>query len=474
MIRLLSRLTVLGCVGLAACSFAPPYHTPTSVAAPAAFKETGDWKSAEPLDTQNRGTWWMIYGDATLDALEAQASDANQDLKASFARLQQARAATRIARADLFPTVSLGASATRSRASVNSPTFPPGGNPVGNNFDLEADFSYELDVWGRVRNAVSSAKATQQANAADLATLILSIHAEVANVYFSLCAQDTQQQLLNQSVDDYEKSLRLTQNLYNGGGAAIADVAQAQAQLETARTQAAEIRLQRSQSEHAIAVLLGKNPSSFHLDPHPLRADIQPPAVAPGLPSELLERRPDIAAAERRVAAANARIGIARAAYFPVFSLAAAAGFDSASSSTWLNAPSRLWSLGPSAVLTVFDAGRHRAQAAQAMAAYDEQVADYRGAVLVAYQDVEDNLAAARELHQESLSEAAAVVATSKALQQAQYRYKAGLVTYLEVSTSENLSLQAQLSNVNIQLRRMTSSVLLVKALGGGWESKSL
>jgi NodT family efflux transporter outer membrane factor (OMF) lipoprotein len=459
---------------LTACSFAPRYETPASVPVTSIYKESGDWKAAQPEDSQARGEWWTLFQDSTLDSLERKVGDTNQNLKAAFARLQQARATTRIARADLFPTLGVGASATRSRTSVNSPRFPPGGEPTGNNFDLEADLSYEFDVWGRVRNAVTSAKAGQQASAADLATMALSIHAELATDYFALRAEDTQQMLLDKTVDDYAKSLQLTQNLYSGGGAAVADVAQAQAQLETARTQAADIRLQRSQSEHAIAVLLGENPSVFHLQPNPLPADLMPPPIDPGLPSALLERRPDVAAAERRVAAANAQIGVARAAYFPVFSLAAAVGFDSTHSSNWLNAPSRLWSVGPAGVLTVFDAGRHRARAAQANAVYDEQVAGYRSTVLTAYQEVEDNLAALRQLHQESVSEAAAVAATGKALQQAQYRYKAGLVTYLEVATSENASLQAQLSNVTIQQRRMRASVLLVKALGGGWQKDTL
>jgi NodT family efflux transporter outer membrane factor (OMF) lipoprotein len=454
---------------LTACSFAPVYKTPDSVPATSEYKESGDWKAAQPVDNQNRGDWWTVFQDPQLDALETRVGDANQDLKAAFARLQQARAATRIARADLFPTLSAGASATRTKTSINAPTLFPG--RIYNNFDLEADLSYELDVWGRVRNAVSSAKASQQASAADLATLNLSIHAELATDYFALRSEDAQQVLLDQTVADYAESLKLTQNLYNGGGAAIADVAQAQAQLETARTQAADIRLQRAQSEHAMAVLLGENPSAFHVQPNPLPLALTPPPIETGLPSSLLERRPDVAAAERRVAAANAQIGVARAAYFPVFSLAAAGGFQSLQSSNWLTAPSRLWSLGPaSGVLTLFDAGRHRAQTAQAKAVYDEQVANYRSTVLTAYQEVEDNLAALRQLQQESISEAAAVTATGKALQQAQYRYKAGLVTYLEVATNENTALQAQLSNVTIQQRRMNASVLLVKALGGGWQ----
>ncbi len=467
--RLLTPATVLL---LSACSLAPAYKTPLSAPPAAVYKEAGDWKTAEPADSQARGAWWTIFQEPGLDELEAQVADANQDLKAAYARLVQARAATRIARADLFPTLTARSSATRSRSSVNSPTFPRGAEPVGNNFDLEADLSYEVDVWGRVRNAVAAARATQQASAADLATLDLSIHAELASDYFSLRSEDAQRQLLDQTVQDYTRALQLTQNLYNGGAAALTDVAQAQAQLETARTQAADIRLQRAQTEHAIAVLLGKNPSAFHLDDNPLLISAVPPPIDPGMPSSLLERRPDVAAAERRAAAANAQIGVARAAYFPVFSLAAAAGFDSSSASNWLTAPSRLWTLGPAAgLLTVFDAGRHRAQSAQAKAAYDEQAANYRNAVLTAYQEVEDNLAALRELQLESVSEAGAVKATATALEQAQYRYKAGLVTYLEVATAENTSLQAQLANVSIQLRRMSASVLLVKALGGGWRS---
>jgi outer membrane protein, multidrug efflux system len=461
-------------MALAACSFAPHYKTPDSAPPASVYQEMGGWKTAAPDDGAARGAWWAIFADTQLDSLETKADAANQDVKAALARLEQARAATRIARADLFPTLDVGSSAMRARASLNSPTYVPGKDATYNNFDLQADLSYELDVWGRIRNLVSAAKATQQASAADLATLDLSIHAELATDYFTLRSEDAQQVLLDRTVDDYAKSLRLTQNLYEGGGAALADVAQAQAQLESARTLAADIHLQRAQTEHAIAVLVGENPSAFHLEVNPLPDGLAPPDVDPGLPSALLERRPDVAAAERRVAAANAQIGVARAAYFPVFSFSAAAGFDSTSASNWLTAPSRLWSAGPSGLLTVFDAGRHRAQSAQAHAAYDEQVADYRNTVLGAYRDVEDNLAALRQLQQESATEAAAVTATAKALQQAQYRYKAGLVTYLEVATTENTALQAQLTAASIQQRRMNSCVLLVKALGGGWRSAQL
>ncbi|HWJ36902.1 MAG TPA: efflux transporter outer membrane subunit [Steroidobacteraceae bacterium] len=466
-----AALTLL--CALAACSFTPVYKAPPSSApAPNTYQEAGDWKVAQPMDGESRGDWWTIFQDPDLNALEAKVGTANQNIKAALARLQQARAQTRIQRAGLFPTLNLASSATRGRVSPNSPRFPRGSETVGGNFDLEADLSYEFDVWGRVRNSVNSAKASQQASAADLATLNLSLHAELATDYFTLRGQDAQQMLLDKTVEDYAKSLGLTQNLYNGGGAASADVEQAKAQLETARTQAADTRLQRAQSEHAIAVLIGENPSAFHMDANPLPLDTPPPAVDVGLPSALLERRPDVAAAERRVAAANFNIGVARAAYFPQFSLAASFGYDSVQSSNWLSAPSRMWSVGPSGLLTVFDAGRHRAQSDQAHAIFDEQVADYRNVVLTAYQEVEDNLAALRQLQEESVSQAAAVTATGKALQQSQYRYKAGLVTYLEVATNENASLQAQLSKVNIQIRRMSASVLLVKALGGGWQSE--
>jgi NodT family efflux transporter outer membrane factor (OMF) lipoprotein len=470
-----STAAVLLAGGLAACSFTPAYRAAPSVAPPpATYKEAGEWKVAEPMDATPKGNWWTVFNDPRLDQLESRVDAANQNIKAAVARLQQARAETRIQRASLFPALNIGASATRSRTSVNSPRFPKGLEPVGGNFDLEADLSYEFDVWGRVRNTVNSAKASQQASAADLAALDLSMHAELVTDYFTLCGQDAQQVLLDRTVDDYTKSLQLTQNLYDGGAAVLADVEQARAQLETARTQAADTRLQRAQSEHAIAVLVGENPSNFHLESKPLPRDQAPPPLDPGLPSALLERRPDVAAAERRVASANFTVGVARAAYFPQFSLAASFGYDSVHSSSWLTAPSRTWSVGPSGVLSVIDAGRHRAQSDQAHALFDEQVADYRNIVLTAYQEVEDALAALRQLQQESASEAAAVTATRKALEQSQYRYKAGLVTYLEVATNETAHLQAQLSSVSIEVRRMNASVLLVKALGGGWKSENL
>ncbi len=458
----------VGCV-FGACSFAPHYSRPATEAPPPAYQEAADWKTAQPSDDQSRGSWWNIYQDEQLNALEGQVTGANQNIKAAFARLQQARAQARIERSFLFPTVTVDPSVTRSRQSLNGPTYSPPKPATGNDFVLDAAVSYELDLWGRIRNSAASARANEQASAADLATLDLSTHAELASEYFTLRSEDTQQDLLDRTATDYASALDLTQKLYDGGAAALADLDQAKAQLQTALTQAADMRLRRAQTEHALAVLLGRSPSTFHLEPQQLKPDVAPPSIDPGLPSALLERRPDVAAAERRVAAANAQIGVARAAYFPVFSLLGTAGFESTQASNWITAPSRLWSVGPSAVLTVLDGGLHRAQSAQAHAAYDEQVANYRNTVLVAYQDVEDNLAALRQLQQESVSEAAAVEATTSALEQAEYRYKAGIVTYLEVVVAENAALAARLSAADIQVRRMIASVQLVKALGGGW-----
>jgi len=462
--------TLLLSGALAACSLAPTYHVPDSAPAAPAFKEAEGWKQAAPADTAARGAWWEVYGDAGLNALEQKVGAGNQSLQAALARLQQARAQTRFAGAAQAPTVSAQTGVTRSRTSVNGPTYKPGTDPVGNNYNLGLDFSYELDVFGRVRSQVSAAEASQQASAADLATLDLSLHAELASDYFALRSYDAQQQLLDRTVEEYSKALELNENLFKGGARAAIDVEQARAQLETARTRAADQRLQRKQMEHAIAVLLGENPGTFSLAAQPLADAVIPPALDAGLPSTLLERRPDVAAAERRVAAANAEIGVAKAAYFPIFSLAAVFGFDSTHSGSWLQAPSRAWSVGPAAALTLFDGGRRRAQNEQAQAAFDEQAANYRNTVLTAYREVEDNLAALRQLEQESVSQNAAASAAGKALQQSNYRYQGGVTTYLEVSVNQNAALQAQLGAAAIQLRRLQASIQLVKALGGGWK----
>jgi NodT family efflux transporter outer membrane factor (OMF) lipoprotein len=455
---------------LSACSFAPVYKVPETPPAPAEYKESAEWKIARPQDAEPRGSWWTLFQDSNLDVLQAEVRDSNQTLKAALARMQQARDDTRIARADLFPSLTAAGSFTRAQASPYSPRFPPGARTLGNEYDLEGDFSYELDFWGRIRNQVASAKANQQASAADLATIDLSIRAELAMDYFNLRSYDQQQILLDTTVDDYVQAVELTQNLFDGGAAALTDVAQAQAQLQTARTQAADVRLLRAQTEHAIAVLIGENPSAFHLEPNPLPLDAGPPAIDPGIPSALLERRPDVAEAERRVAAANAQIGVARAAYFPQVVFSGSAGWDSINRAVFLDAPSHFWQFGPQITVPIFEGGRLVAQTDRAKAVYAEQVANYRNTVLTAYQNVEDNIAALRQLEVESRTEAAAVLATEVALQQARFRYSEGQATYLEVATTETAALQAQLSANTIQARRMSTSVLLIKALGGGWQ----
>jgi NodT family efflux transporter outer membrane factor (OMF) lipoprotein len=456
---------------VAGCSFAPPYHVPESTPVPSQYEGLEDWKPAVPMDELPRGNWWQVFRDTSLDELETKAAAANQNLQAAYARLQQARAETRIARADLFPSLTASASAERARISPNSPSYLAGHPTEGTDFNVGADFSYEFDFWGRVRNEVAAARASQQASADDLASLTLSIQAEVATDYFNLRSEDTQQLLVDHAVEDYRQAMQLTQNLYDAGAVPLGDLAQAQAQLENAMTQSADIHLLRSQAVHAIAVLVGENPSAFAIPANSLAPELTPPGVDTNLPSALLERRPDVAEAERRVASANAQIGVARAAYFPQFSLDATAGFNSTQSSNWLSAPSRFWSIGPQLTAPIFEGGRLVAQTALTKAQYLEQVAQYRNTVLTAYQDVEDSLAALRQLEQEAQTVASAVAAADVAMQQAMYRYRAGAATFLEVSSAETIALQAQLSAANIQVRRFNATVMLVKALGGGWRA---
>jgi NodT family efflux transporter outer membrane factor (OMF) lipoprotein len=471
-VELRLRLLVLGAAGmLAACSLAPVYEKPATDPPPTAYKEVGNWQPAQPADAQSRGTWWCAYQDSQLNALEAKVTDSNQNLKAAFARLQQARAQMHFVHASSLPTITSSTDASRARTSVNVPEYGTLKPATNSDLLLDVDISYEVDVFGRVRNSIAAARASAQASAADLAVVALSMHSELAIDYFTLRSSDSQQMLFDKTVSEYTAALRLTQNLYDGGVVPLVDVAQAKAQLETARTQAEDIRLQRAQTEHAIAVLVDQPASAFYIESQALPPEVAPPPIDLGMPSALLERRPDVAAAERRVAAANASIGVARAAYFPIFSLSSLAGFESTQGSSLLDAPSRLWSLGPAALLTIFDGGRRHAVTEQARAVYDEEAANYRNTVSVAYGEVEDWLAALRQLERESASEFAAVEATRLELEQANDRYKAGAATYLEVVTAENASLAAQLSASIIQERRMNASVLLVKALGGGWES---
>jgi NodT family efflux transporter outer membrane factor (OMF) lipoprotein len=490
-VRLAVLLAMLaGGVLAASCATRSPYvkPAPTSAAAnqpgqpgqtgqsgqalPESFKEADGWKSAQPADQMLRGAWWESFGDAPLSQLEAQINISNENLKSADARFRQARALIRVNRAGLYPTVTTSPSIARSRGSANRPGAPAGGSHAGGDFTLPLDLSYEIDVWGRVRGTVDAARAAAQASAADLETVRLSLHAELALDYFELRSLDAQQQLLNDTVTAFQRALELTQNRYRGGIASGAEVAQAQTQLETTRAQAIEIGLARAQFEHAIAVLVGQVPQRFTLSAVPLAST--PPGVPPTLPSQLLERRPDIAAAERRVAEANAQIGVARTAFFPTLLFNAGIGFESTSIGDWFAWPSRFWSIGPAAVQTIFDGGKRRAVSESARANYDATVADYRDTVLGAFQQVEDNLAALRILEQEAQTQRAAVEAAQRSVELSTNRYKGGLATYLEVVTAQSIALNNQRTAVGLLERRMTSTVLLIKALGGGWDASQL
>jgi NodT family efflux transporter outer membrane factor (OMF) lipoprotein len=457
---------------LAGCTVGPKYHPPV-FQAPPTYKEVGDWKPAQPNDQNLGGSWWTIFQDPQLDALEVQVNVSNQNLKAAEAQFRQARAALRYSRADYYPTVTAAPSATRERTSGRRP--PPTSVFDGityNDFVLPFSVAYQADVWGRVRKNVESYREQAQASAADLATVNLSMHADLAVDYFQARSLDAEEQLLNSTVKQYEQALELNENRFQGGIASEVEVEQAKTQLQTTRAIAIDVGVARAQFEHAVAILIGKPPAEFSLPPLPLTAP--PPHVPISIPSELLERRPDIAAAERRVAAANAQIGVAKSAYYPLVNLSAAGGFESSAITTLLNGPSGLWSIGLSAVGTVFDVGRRRALNDQARAAYDFQLAAYRENVLTGFQQVEDNLAAVRILENEAKVQDEAVAAAQRSLDLSVTRYKGGVTSYLEVITAQSAALADEVTAVNILGRRMANTVLLIQALGGGWDRSSL
>ena len=464
----LTAAVVLLCAG---CMVGPDYFKP-SVPMTATYKEDQGWKLARPSDTIPRGKWWEIFGDPQLNALEEQVSEANQNVKVAEAHFRQARALIGFARAGLFPTVSAGFSASSLRDSTNRPFVTSANGASTGDFLLTGDISYEIDLWGRIRRSVTAAREEAQATAGDLESARLSIQAELAVDYLELRSADAQQRLLNDTVQAFKEALQLTINRFEGGAAPKSDVAQAQTQLETTQVQATDIAVQRAQFEHAIAVLIGKPPAEFSLQPAPL--DLQPPDIPAGLPSELLERRPDIAAAERRVAEANEQIGIAKAAYFPTVTLNALLGFESSSIRNLGGWQSFLWAVGSSLAQTIFDGGRRRATSEAALANYDATVASYRQATLDAFQQVEDNLAALRILEQETQQQERAVVSARESLQLFTNRYKGGVDNYLQVITAQTVALTNERNQVDIMRRRMDASVLLVKALGGGWNVADL
>jgi NodT family efflux transporter outer membrane factor (OMF) lipoprotein len=465
--RALAALLALLCAG---CMVGPDYFRPSVPLTPA-YKEDQGWKLARPRDDVPRGKWWEIFGDPQLNALEEELTAANQNLKVAEARYRQARALVGFARAGLFPTITAGASASSLRDSTNQPSGSPTG-ASSRDFLLTGDIFYELDLWGRIRRGVTAAREEAQATAADLETARLSLQAELAFDYFELRSADAQQRLLNDTVKAFDEALRFTTRRFEGGAAPKSDVAQARTQLETTQVQATDIAVQRAQFEHAIAILIGNPPAEFSLPLAPL--DLHPPDIPAGLPSGLLERRPDIAAAERRVAEANEQIGIAKAAYFPTVTLNALLGFESSSVRNLIGWQSFLWAVGSSLAQTIFDGGRRRATSEAALANYDATVAGYRQVTLDAFQQVEDNLAALRILEQEAEQQERAVVSARESLQLFTNRYKGGVDTYLQVITAQTATLGNERNQVDILRRRMGASVLLVKALGGGWHVADL
>jgi len=470
--RALATVGFASVLSIAGCAVGPKYNRP-AVEVPPAYKEAGDWKPAQPNEQNLGGAWWQTFQDQQLNALEDQIDVSNQNLKAAEAQYTQSRAMLRYYRADYYPSINAGAAATRNRISDNR---PPGhlitNGATYNDYQIPVELSYELDVWGRVRKTVESQRGQAQASAADVATVNLSLHAQLALFYFQARSLDAQEQLLNSTVAQYEQAYQLTDSRFKGGLASEVEVQQASTQLETTRAQAIDVGVLRAQYEHAIATLIGKPASSFHLSPLPLTSP--PPLIPPELPSALLERRPDIAAAERRMAAANAQIGVAKAAYYPNISLGATGGFESGVITTLLSGPSIIWSAGASAIAPIFDAGRRRASTDQAIAAYDQTIANYRETVLTGFQQVEDNLAALRILEKEADTQQRAVVASQKSLELSLTRYRGGITSYLEVTTAQSAALADEVAAVNILGRRMTSAVLLIQALGGGWDRSAL
>ena len=466
---------------LTGCTVGPNYHRPDAPTAPA-FKESavvpppdlpqGGWKQVTPNDSALRANWWEIYQDPQLDKLEQQVAVSNQTLKASYEQYVQARAAIQFFRSQYYPTVAVGPSATRERQSANRPLYVPGSKSTYNDLFLQGQVSWEPDLWGNIRRQVESQRATTVATAADLANVDLSLRSELATDYFELRGLDTQQRLLDNTVVQYEQYLALTKARFAGGVATDADVALAQTQLDQTRAQAIDVGVARAQFEHAIATLTGTPASSFSLAFAPL--DLPLPQVPVGVPSQLLERRPDVAAAERRANAANAQIGVAIAAYYPTINIGATGGFESRNAGTLIQGPSSLWSLGGSAVELLFDAGRRHALTEEARAGYEVNVANYRQTVLQAFQEVEDNLSGLRILNSEQVAQARAVQSAVRSTNISTNRYKGGVTTYLEVITAQTTQLANERTAADITTREFAASVLLVKALGGGWDTTKL
>ena len=462
---------VLGALQFTGCAVGPKYKTP-AVPNPPAYKEIGNWKTAQPNDKNLGGDWWEIFQDSQLNALEQQIDVSNQNLKVALAQYQEARAALRYARADYYPTITASPSASREKYSANSPLTPSLRGATFTDFTVPLNLSYQVNAWGRVSRNVESYREQAQASAADLAVVNLSLHATLAVDYFAARTLDAEEKLLQDTVAAYQQAFQLNEDRYQGGLASEVEVEQARTILETTRAEMVDVGVARAQYEHAVAVLVGKPPADFTLPTLPLTTP--PPPIPAGVPSELLERRPDIAASERLVASANAQVGLAKTAYYPLVNIMGTGGFDSASITTLLQGPSAIWAAGASAAVTVFDVGRRRALNDEARAGYDATVFSYRETVLAAFQQVEDSLAALRILEDEAAIQAKAVQAAQRSLDLSNTRYTGGVTSYLEVIVAQNAALSDEITAVNILGRRMASAVLLVEALGGGWDRSTL
>lgn len=478
-----SALAVCFAVTLAGCRVGPQYVKPATPLAPefkealpSNFKSSDGWKVAQPSDTQLKGDWWTLFNDPELNTLQTQIEPANQTLKEAEANFRAARATVRFHRADLAPTIGADPSIGAVRLSPNQPYFNKSVSSNGSgDFTLPIDLNYEVDLWGRIRRSITQSKEQAQASAADLETTRLSLHAELAIDYFNLRSADAQRKLLDDTVKAFQDALQLTEDRYNGGAAPLSDVTQARTQLQTAQVQATDVDIMRADYEHAIAVLIGKPPAQLTLPRNPVT--VAGPAIpgVPGLlPSELLERRPDIAAEERRMAAANEQIGIAEAAFYPTLSLSAAAGFTGTSALNWFTWPSRFFAVGPTFSQTLFDHGRRRATTDIATADYDSTVAAYRQTTLTAFQQVEDSLNALHGLETEAGQQQAATASARESLDLFNTRYEGGVDTYLQVIISQTALLQNERNDIDITRRRLEASVLLVKSLGGGWNTSQL
>ncbi len=459
-------------LSLGGCTLGPDYQRP-ALPAPAEFKQAAGWKAATPSDALQRGAWWQLYGDPELDALVERLNVSNQSLAAAEAQYRQARALVRGARSQLFPLVGASAGVTRSsQGSGSSSSQFDQGSSRSDNYEAGVNASWELDIWGRLRRNLEANRANAEASAADLAAVKLSLQAELVQTYLQLRVIDEQQRLLDQTVASFERSLRLTENQYNAGIVPRSDVAQAMTQLKSTQAQAIDLKWQRAQLEHAIAVLIGVAPSELGIavsDRIPFLPD-----VPLALPSELLERRPDIASAERQVIAANAQIGVTQAAWYPDLTLSASGGYRNSSFSDLFSVPNRFWSLGPQLAVTLLDFGSRRAELERAEAAYDQTVANYRETVLQSFREVEDYLVQLRVLEEEAVVQREALEAAQESLRLIENQYRAGTVDFLSVATVQSNALNNERTNLSLLGSRLTASVQLIAALGGGWQSSAL